>query len=213
MAITYVNANQNRTQTTSPGSVPKPTGVTDGDFVIVSLNSSAAITSPSVTGGPTWNFVSILSNARIKVFWHIAASDPANYTFSWSGTSAVIAAVMAFRGTSASPIIASSGSETNLGSDIYTASALSFAAQDYAQIALAAHASPNGVVNPSGFTMVINTIHSANSVQAQMGYKLVSNTSGAGSITFDYTQGGNTTIYNAALGVAASEFTWGAIFG
>jgi hypothetical protein len=77
-----------------------PTGVSDGDVLlaIVSNRNAAAHTVP---GG--WALVA--SATQLTVYSHVAASEPANYTWSWTGACQTGGSIIAYRGVNTGSIL------------------------------------------------------------------------------------------------------------
>jgi hypothetical protein len=202
-APAFVQTSVNNTASGTSGTANKPTGVVDNDYLIMALHSSVQISSPTLSG-----WTNPFGGVRLQILTKFASSEPSSWGPSWTTSASVVITVIAIRNVNlASPILASAASETNLGNDVYTTAALTFSTCNYMYIALAAHASPNTVATPSGFTIPINTIHTNNNVQAGVGYEQFLNTANAGTVTWDYAQGGTTTIWSAALAEANTAWT------
>lgn len=83
----------------------KPTGLSNGDILIVELTigSAAAITTPSGAWGSWTQFVTV-NQANVVVKWgyyHIVADttlEPASYTFTWTGAIRATGIIVAYSG-------------------------------------------------------------------------------------------------------------------
>lgn len=110
MAISIVShSSANITNTTSI-TIAKPTGMQDGDILVahITVNADAPITPPS-------NWVEKIDeraedgeDCRLEFSYKLidsAAGEPANYTFTWSGSNDAIGAITCIRGVGFPPFV------------------------------------------------------------------------------------------------------------
>lgn len=89
-----------------------PFGTADGDLLLAFVFSTAAASNPSITGVPagwTASDNTIVTNARMAVYWKIAASEPASWTWTLSASADWFVNVFAvqYPGDTIAPIDAS----------------------------------------------------------------------------------------------------------
>jgi hypothetical protein len=95
MAIAFVNVGAwNGSGSDTSLILAVPSGVADGDLLlaVVSIRSVVAITPPA-----GWT-LQIGGNYQYSAYTKIAASEPANYTWSWTGATNTGGAIAAYRG-------------------------------------------------------------------------------------------------------------------
>lgn len=103
MAITRVNAST-ATAAASSMSVNVPSGVSDGDYLVLGI--SAATESSSITTPSGWtalrNQTDVGNGQKLWSYHRIASSEPASYTVSVSPAEDMAAIMIAYRGTDSS---------------------------------------------------------------------------------------------------------------
>ncbi len=100
MAITFVNASSNSGDTVASLVVNKPSGVVDGDvMVMVAATAGTTITTPS-----GWTLLQSDTTANGYYVWmKTAASEPASYTLTPATSKDMAAAIVAYRGALGTP--------------------------------------------------------------------------------------------------------------
>ena len=112
----YADASASSTVTSL--TVPMPAGTADGDLLVAALATDGD-SAPTFSLSPGWTPVSVGTSANNKVsfgvWWKIAtSSEPAQYTFNWTGSEEAYGWISRFTGHDpASPIIYDSGTLTN----------------------------------------------------------------------------------------------------
>lgn len=88
--------------------ITKPSGTVDGDLLVCVFGASSGTVAAPVGGGWTEHPASLLANS--KLFWKIASGEPADYTFTATGTANSIGVISRYSGHDPSnPIDVASG--------------------------------------------------------------------------------------------------------
>jgi hypothetical protein len=101
VAITFV-AVQAWTGSNSATSIvlTVPAGVSDGDVLLANV-SNRNLAAQTVPAG--WTLIA--NNNALNVYSHVAASEPGNYTWSWTGATPTGGSIIAYRGVNTGSIL------------------------------------------------------------------------------------------------------------
>lgn len=103
MAVAFRSAATAGAATSTAPSVTKPTGVVDGDLLVAIQFADRGGTAASITGpAGTWTLAGSDSTLHAgvgdaKVWWRVASSEPASYTFGHSTAADDVCAILAFQ--------------------------------------------------------------------------------------------------------------------
>jgi hypothetical protein len=202
-AITFVNGQSATTGAgATTGTVTKPTGTVDGDFLILTVNTNVQISNVALSG---WTL--LVGGSRIQIIAKMASSEGASYAPTWTTGATAVLAVAAFHGVDtsfANAILAHSPiSEVNLPTDVYATRVLLFQATDYMHVSCAGRANSSAPAFPSGFSVAVST--GSASSYGGIGYKPVTNTENAPSVSWDWANGSTSGVWAIALRPAGSQ--------
>lgn len=154
MPISIVGA----TQASRSGSIitlPVPTGVQNGDLLLVGVHQDSgtetALTPP--TGWTKRNFWSLTGGHGLHVYWRVANSEPASYT--WTDSVAAVAFCLAIRGQdSTTPFDVADGAPAQANSSSIATNSITTqtAGALLVGIAVQNHGAATSFTPPSGFT-------------------------------------------------------------
>lgn len=115
-AVSYISSSVSESASTTSLNIPKPTGVTTGDFLLAAISSSNQVVSPAPNGWTLINTARTSGGTYLSVstyYKFVSSGDPSTFNFQIGGTGSMEGLISAFSGVDPTDPIDADGINAN----------------------------------------------------------------------------------------------------